>query len=79
MSKTQVTEWFRYLENNPDLAAQLSAASGPHDLIEVASDAGFQFSVDEFRSALNELIFRAESLPRPWGWPVARKLGLARK
>ena len=79
MSKTQVTKWFRYLENNPDLAAQLSAASGPHDLIEVASDAGLQFSEDDFRSALNELIFRAESLPRPWGWPVARKLGLARK
>ena len=79
MAKTQVAEWFRYLENNPNLAAKLSAASKPHELIEVSSDSGYQFSEDNFRSTLNDMIFRAESLPYPWGWPVARKLGLVRK
>ena len=46
--------------------------------IAYASSAGFSFSAEDLKQALNARICNAESLPRPWGWPLARKLGLVR-
>ena len=39
---------------------------------------GFDISESDLRSALNHMILNAHSLPRPWGWGLARELGLVR-
>ena len=50
----------------------------PEFIIQHAEEQGFSFSKDDLKSALNSRICSAESLPRPWGWAVARKMGLVR-
>ena len=50
----------------------------PPAIIAHASSAGFSFSAEDLKQALNTRICDAESFPRPWGWPLARKLGLLR-
>ena len=50
----------------------------PSAIIAYASSADFSFSAEDLKQALNARICNAESLPRPWGWPLARKLGLVR-
>ena len=50
----------------------------PDFIVHHAEVQGFSFSKDDLKSALNTRICNAESLPRPWGWAVARKMGLVR-
>ena len=50
----------------------------PDFIVDHAEGLGFSFSKDDLKSALNTRICNAESLPRPWGWAVARKMGLVR-
>ena len=50
----------------------------PEFIIQHAEEQGFSFSEDDLKSALNSRICSAESLPRPWGGAVARKMGLVR-
>ena len=50
----------------------------PGFIVDHAKELGFRFSEEDLKSALNTRICNAESLPRPWGWSVARKMGLVR-
>jgi len=50
----------------------------PEFIVQHANGLGFSFSIDDLKSVLNNRICSAESLPRPWGWAVARKMGLVR-
>ena len=50
----------------------------PEFIVQHAEGLGFSFSKDDLKSVLNTRICSAESLPRPWGWAVARKMGLVR-
>tara|TARA_B100000405_G_C16355981_1_gene289883 strand:- start:11 stop:181 length:171 start_codon:yes stop_codon:yes gene_type:complete len=50
----------------------------PGFIVDHAEELGFRFSEEDLKSALNTRICNAESLPRPWGWSVARKMGLVR-
>ena len=77
-NKRQVVEFFCHLENSPDLISHFSNSSEIKEVIQIAERAGFIFSESDLRGALNDLILNAQSLPRPWGWPIARKLGLVR-
>ena len=50
----------------------------PDFIIDHVGGQAFSFSKDDLKSVLNSRNCKAESLPPPWGWSVARKLGLVR-
>jgi len=50
----------------------------PADLVALGEANGLAFTEDDLASYLRLKIAGAESLPRPWGWAVARQLGLVR-
>ena len=50
----------------------------PSVIVDHAGGLGFEFAEEDLKSVLNTRICNAESLPRPWGWAVARKFGLVR-
>ena len=79
MSKQQVENFITLLEDPVHLEAAGLDDPEPAEVIAAAErDHGLRFSEADLRSALNTRICNAESLPRPWGWPLARKLGLVR-
>ena len=78
MNVPRAIEFFEHLDSAPELKSQLSSGSSISEIIRIAGDAGFHFSEDDLRGALNKKILDAASLPRPWGWKVARELGLVR-
>ena len=78
MSKDNVIAYIGYLETQPSIVELFLNDPDPSAIIAHASSAGFSFSEEDLKQALNARICNAESLPRPWGWPLARKLGLVR-
>ncbi len=78
MSKDNVITYIGYLETQPVNGELFLNDPDPSAIIAHASSAGFSFSEEDLKQALNSRICNAESLPRPWGWPLARKLGLVR-
>ena len=78
MSKDNVMTYIGYLETQSSMVELFSNDPDPSAIIAHASSAGFSFSEEDLKQALNARICNAESLPRPWGWPLARKLGLVR-
>lgn len=78
MNVPRAVEFFEHLDKTPELNSKLSGSSSISEIIGIAGDAGFHFSEDDLRGALNKKILDAASLPRPWGWKVARELGLVR-
>ena len=78
MSKENVSQFITLMED-----ADVQAAAGfedpePAEVVSFAAGRGLNFSEDDLKSALNTRICNAESLPRPWGWALARKFGLVR-
>ena len=78
MSKDNVNAFIKYLENEDPRIGLEMGGSDPKTLVAQAEELGFKFSEEDLKSALNTRICNAESLPRPWGWEVARKFGLVR-
>lgn len=77
MSKENVAGFFESL--SPDIESGLSIDPTPAEVIELAQQKGFEFSESELQSVMKEMIFTAQSLPRDWGWKLARTLDLVRK
>jgi len=78
MNRSKAEEFFSHLDNRPELRGKLSNTPDIDAVIALAIDSGFEISEEDIRSALNYMILNAHSLPRPWGWSLARKLGLVR-
>ncbi|MBT6094888.1 MAG: hypothetical protein HOH04_08400 [Rhodospirillaceae bacterium] len=78
MSKSNVEELESRLTSGAIPADAVSKDSTPADLIKLGSGNGLAFTEDDLSSFLRLRIANAESLPRPWGWAVARQLGLVR-
>ena len=76
MSKDSVLAYIGYLETQESMVELFSNDPDPSAIITHASSVGFSFSEEDLKQALNARICNAESLPRPWGWPLARKFGL---
>ena len=79
MSKENETRFFAAQKDSDGVPGHLSSDPAPDDVIGFAKDLGFEFSEAELRSVMKELVYGAHSLPRNWGWPLARKLGLVHK
>ena len=78
MSRSEAELFFSHLDNHSELREKLSDTPTIDAVIALAIDAGFKISEADIRNALNHMILNAYSLPRPWGWSLARKLGLVR-
>ena len=75
MSRENVQELVSRLENGNCSAEELQKTVTPEDLITLGKQQGINFSEPDLAAFLRLRIANAESLPRPWGWPVARALG----
>ncbi len=51
---------------------------GPADIVAHGRALGLVFTEADLEAVLKQSLFAAQSLPRDWGWTVARKLGLVR-
>ena len=78
MSRENVRELVSRLENGNCSAEELQKTVTPEDLIALGKKQGINFSEPDLAAFLRLRIANAESLPRPWGWPVARALGVVR-
>ena len=78
MSRENVRELVSRLENGNCSAEELQKTVTPEDLIALGKQQGINFSEPDLAAFLRLRIANAESLPRPWGWPVARALGVVR-
>ena len=78
MSRSEAEQFFSHLDNHSELREKLPDTPNIDAVVALAIEEGFTISEADIRSALNHMILNAYSLPRPWGWPLARKLGLVR-
>ena len=78
MSKQDVIKFISYIENQVETSDRILEDPDPDAVILHAGKLGFSFNEEELKSVLNTRICNAESLPRPWGWVLARKFGLVR-
>ncbi len=78
MSKENVNAFITHWDGQGPSDDPVFKDPDPAVIVARADVLGFEFSEDDLKSALNTRICNAESLPRPWGWPVARKFGLVR-
>ena len=78
MSQSCIKEFISKLESQVITQQSLSKRSTPREVISVAQSYGFTFTEEELSSYLKAKINNAEGLPRPWGWSIARQLGLVR-
>ena len=79
MSRENVQELISRLENGNCSAENLQRNVTPEDLITLGKQQGIDFSESDLAAFLRLQIANAKSLPRPWGWPLARALGVVRK
>jgi len=77
MSKQNVTRFFAAVAGAGEQG--LSDDPAVDEVISCAKENGFEFSEVELCSAMKEMIFTAQSLPRNWGWNLVRRLGLVHK
>lgn len=77
MSRDNVKELIARLETGIVTGA-LPDDPAPADIVGVGEAQGLYFTEDDLGGFLRTRIINAESLPRPWGWAVARQLGLVR-
>jgi hypothetical protein len=78
MSRDNVSELVHRLESGVIAADDIADGPTPTDIISLGEAQGLAFSEDDLGGFLRTLIVNAESLPRPWGWAIARQLGLVR-
>lgn len=77
MSKENVSKFFEVSQSD-DCVTQTLAEADVDMIIRVAADLNFDFTRSELETVLKEMIYSAKSLPRGWGWPLARRIGLVR-
>jgi hypothetical protein len=77
VSKENVSKFFDLAEGDEALMSELDNADA-ETVIRVAARHQLEFDEAELRSVLKEIIYAARSLPRGWGWSLARQLGLVR-
>ena len=78
MSRKNVQELVSRLENGGYGMQELENNVTPEALVALGKKLGIHFTESDLAAFLRLRIASAESLPRPWGWPVARALGVVR-
>jgi hypothetical protein len=78
MSRDNVDQLVTRMEAGEFGADALPQPAAAADIVGLGQQAGLPFSEDDIGAFLRQRIMRAESLPRPWGWAVARELKLVR-
>ncbi len=78
MSRDNVAALVAKLEAGEIAADDLPDAPAAADIVGLGQRQGLPFSDDDIGAFLRLRIVNAESLPRPWGWAVARELKLVR-
>jgi hypothetical protein len=78
MSRENVGALVARMEAGEYGAEALPTAPAAADIIDLGQKAGLDFSADDLGAFLRLRIANAESLPRPWGWAIARELKLVR-
>lgn len=83
MSSTKLGDLDAYLAHMTDpentRAAGFSENTTGADVVAHAADVGFTITENEMRGMLKERLYLAQSLPKGWGWPLAREMNLVRK
>ena len=79
MSKENVKKFFAAERAAGAPAPALADDPSAQDVVDYALTRGFEFSKEDLRGVLKELIYGAQSLPAGWGWALARNLNLVRK
>ncbi|MBT3661828.1 MAG: hypothetical protein HOB37_10165 [Rhodospirillaceae bacterium] len=78
MSKDNVNQFIAIMEAPAEIEAAGFDDPSADQVIAHAASHNLSFSEAELKSVINTRICNAESLPRPWGWALARNLGLVR-
>ena len=78
MSRENVQELVCRLENGAYSLKELENTVTPAALVALGKTLGIHFTESDLAAFLRLRIANAESLPSPWGWPVARALGVVR-
>jgi len=78
MSRENVGGLVAKLEAGDIDPSELPDSPAAADIVGLGVAHGFAFSEDDLGAFLRLRIASAESLPRPWGWAIARELGLVR-
>ncbi len=79
MSREKVRELVSLLEDGVCSLEDLENTVTPEAIVALGKTQGIYFTKPDLAAFLRLRIVNAESLPRPWGWPVARALGIVRK
>ena len=79
MSRENVRELVSLLENGACSLEEQEHTVTPEAIVALGKTQGIYFTKPDLAAFLRLRIVNAESLPRPWGWPVARALGIVRK
>ena len=79
MSRKNVQELVSLLENGTFSLEGIQNTANPEAIVALGKTQGIYFTELDLAAFLRLRIANAESLPRPWGWPVARALGIVRK
>ncbi len=77
MSKENVVKFFAVSQTDDSVIRTLAGAD-VDTVIRVAANLNLEFTESELETVLKEMIYTAKSLPRGWGWPLARRIGLVR-
>jgi hypothetical protein len=77
MSKENVVKFFEVSQTDNSVIRTLAEAD-VDTVIRVAANLNLEFTKGELETVLKEMIYMAKSLPRGWGWPLARRIGLVR-
>lgn len=77
MSKENVSRFFEVSQRD-DVVSRTLAEADVDLVIRVAAGFNLEFTKNELETVLKEMIYSAKSLPRGWGWPLARRIGLVR-
>lgn len=77
MSKENVSRFFEVSQRD-DAVSRTLAEADVDLVIRVAAGFNLEFTKNELETVLKEMIYSAKSLPRGWGWPLARRIGLVR-
>lgn len=78
MSKENVSKFFQQVRDDEPAIRSLAGAE-VETVIRMAKDLGLDFTEAELRTTLKEMLYSATSLPRGWGWELARRMGLVRE
>ena len=78
MSRENVEELVYRIENGNCRLEGLDEVLTPSCIVALGQREGIPFSEADLAAYLRLRIANAESLPRPWGWSVARALGVVR-